>query len=54
MQPPMNEPMAAMASAAPARPWRAIWYPSIAVTTDAVSPGTFIRTLVMVPPYIVP
>ena len=32
--PPTNEPMAAMPSAEPARPWRAIWWPSMQVTTE--------------------
>ena len=52
--PPTNEPMAAMPSADPARPWRAIAWPSMQVTTDAASPGTLIRTEVIVPPYIAP
>ena len=33
-QPAMNEPMAAIASAGPARPCSAIWWPSSAVTTE--------------------
>src|SRR4029079_12652871 len=42
-QPAKNEPSAAVAKAAPARPWRAIWQPSIAVTTDEDAPGPVIR-----------
>ena len=52
--PPTNEPIAAIASAEPARPWRAIWWPSMQVITEAASPGTLISTEVMVPPYIAP
>ena len=52
--PPMNDPIAAMASAAPARPCRAISYPSMAVTAEAASPGTRMRTVVIVPPYMAP
>jgi hypothetical protein len=50
----MNEPIAAMPRAAPARPCSAIWWPSMQVTTDADSPGVLISTDVIVPPYIVP
>ena len=52
--PAMNEPSAAMPSAAPARPCRAIWWPSMQVTTDAASPGMFSRIEVVEPPYIAP
>ena len=37
--PAKNEPSAAVASAAPARPCRAIWWPSMAVTAEDDSPG---------------
>ena len=50
----MNEPIAAMPSAAPARPCRAIWCPSMQVTTDAASPGMLSRIDVVDPPYIAP
>src|SRR5207247_9201199 len=43
-QPAKNEPIAAMPSAGPARPWRAIWYPSRQVTTEDESPGTLTRS----------
>ena len=49
--PAKNEPIAAVASAAPARPCRAIWYPSSVVTTDAASPGRLTRIEVVEPPY---
>ena len=52
--PAKNEPMAAVASAVPARPWRAIWWPSSAVTIDDASPGMLIRMAVVDPPYCVP
>ena len=52
--PATNEPTAAVASAAEARPCRAIMCPSMAVTIDAVSPGELIRMLVVDPPYIAP
>ena len=52
--PPMNEPKADMPRAAPARPCRAIWYPSTAVMTEADSPGTLMRIEVVEPPYIAP
>ena len=35
-------------------PLRAIWYPSMQVTTDAASPGRFRRMEVVEPPYIEP
>ena len=53
-QPAKNEPSAATASAAPARPCRAIWWPSMQVTTDDVSPGRFTRMAVVEPPYWAP
>ena len=52
--PATNEPMAAVASAAPARPARAIAWPSSAVITDALSPGAFNRIAVVDPPYMPP
>src|SRR3954467_533545 len=53
-QPAKNEPSAATESEAPARARRAIWWPSIAVTTDDDSPGTLIRIAVVEPPYWAP
>ena len=53
-QPAKNDPSAATASAAPARPWRAIWCPSMQVTTDEVSPGRLTRMAVVDPPYCAP
>ena len=38
-QPAKNEPIAAMPSAGPARPFRAMAWPSIVVTTEEASPG---------------
>ena len=52
--PATNEPIAAVASAAPARPSRAIRFPSTAVMIDALSPGVFNRMAVVDPPYIPP
>jgi len=52
--PAMKEPMAAIPRAGPALPFRAIWYPSRQVTTEAASPGMFTRTEVVDPPYIDP
>ena len=52
--PAKNEPSAATVSAAPARPLRAIWWPSMQVTTDEVSPGMFTRMAVVEPPYCAP
>ena len=49
--PPRNDPMAAVASAGPPRPARAILLPSSAVTIDALSPGVFSRIEVVDPPY---
>ena len=53
-QPAKNEPMAAIASAGPARPCRAIWWPSSVVTTDDDSPGMLTRIAVVEPPYCAP
>ena len=52
--PATNEPMAEVASAAPARPLLAILLPSIAVTIEPDSPGVFSRIEVVEPPYIAP
>jgi hypothetical protein len=52
--PAMKLPMAAVANAAPARPRRAIWWPSSAVTMVALSPGVFSRIEVVEPPYMPP
>ena len=52
--PAMNDPMAAMPRAAPARPCRAISCPSRQVTTDAASPGMLTRIDVVDPPYMAP
>ncbi len=52
--PAKNDPSAAIASAAPASPLRAIWWPSRQVTTDDASPGMFIRMDVVEPPYCAP
>ena len=54
MLPATKEPIAAVASAGPARPLRAIWLPSIAVTMGALSPGVLSRIEVVEPPYIAP
>jgi len=54
MVPATKEPMAAVASAAPARPCLAILLPSIAVTIDPASPGVLSRIEVVEPPYIAP
>ena len=54
MVPATNEPMAAVASAAPARPPRAILLPSSAVTMVALSPGVLSRIEVVEPPYMAP
>ena len=53
-QPAKKEPMAAIDSAGPARPWRAIWWPSRAVTTEVASPGILTRIEVVEPPYCAP
>ena len=52
--PAMNEPIAAVASAAPARPLHVIRKPSRAVITLDASPGIFTRMEVVEPPYIAP
>ena len=52
--PAKNEPIAAVASAGPARPCFAISWPSIAVTADDVSPGRLMRIAVVDPPYCAP
>src|SRR5512145_2919722 len=52
--PATNDPIAAIASAAPARPLRVIAYPSMQVITDAASPGMRMRIEVVEPPYIAP
>ena len=52
--PATNEPMAEVASAAPARPLLAMRLPSMAVTMLAVSPGVLSRMEVVEPPYIAP
>src|SRR5262245_65876017 len=49
--PAKNEPSAAIASAEPALPWRAIWWPSMQVTTEEVSPGGVTRVAVVEPAY---
>ena len=54
MVPATNEPIAAVASAAPARPCLAILLPSSAVTIDPASPGVLSRMEVVEPPYIAP
>jgi len=54
MQPAMKEPIAAMPSAGPARPRRAIWWPSSVVTTEDDSPGMLTRIAVVEPPYWAP
>jgi hypothetical protein len=41
--PPIQDPHALIKRAAPARPFLAIWYPSIQVTTEADSPGRSLR-----------
>jgi hypothetical protein len=52
--PATNDPIAAVDSAAPPRPRRAMRCPSMAVTTVALSPGVFSRIEVVEPPYIAP
>ena len=53
-QPAKNDPIAAMASAGPARPCFAIWKPSSVVTTEVASPGRLTRMAVVEPPYMAP
>ena len=52
--PAKNDPIAAVASAAPAFPARAILLPSMVVMTEPDSPGAFSRIEVVDPPYIAP
>src|SRR5262245_7307874 len=52
--PATNEPTAAVANAAPARPDLAILLPSSAVTIEPASPGVLRRIDVVEPPYIAP
>ena len=52
--PARKEPSAAMASASPALPCRAIWWPSSVVTMDEASPGRLTRMAVVEPPYWLP
>ena len=52
--PAKNDASAATASAAPACPRRAIWWPSRQVTTDDDSPGMLTRIAVVEPPYCAP
>ena len=52
--PATKEPIAAVASAAPPRPERAILLPSSAVTMVALSPGVLSRIEVVEPPYMAP
>ncbi len=54
ISPATNDPIAAVASAGPPRPARAILLPSSAVTIDALSPGVFKRIDVVDPPYMPP
>ena len=52
--PAKNEAMAAIASATPARPCRAIWWPSRQVMIEEVSPGTLTRMAAVELPYCAP
>jgi hypothetical protein len=52
--PATKEPMAAVASAGPPLPARAILLPSSAVTIEALSPGVLSRIEVVEPPYMPP
>ena len=52
--PATNEPIAAVASAWAALPALAILLPSIAVTTEELSPGVLSRIEVVDPPYMPP
>jgi hypothetical protein len=52
--PAPNEAIAAIASAGPARPCRAIWWPSRQVTIADDSPGRLTRMAVVEPPYCAP
>ena len=53
-QPAKKEAVPAVNNATPPRPFLAIWYPSIAVTTEDVSPGMFSKMAVVEPPYCEP
>ena len=52
--PAIHEPTAAMQSAAPARPLRAMALPSMQVITEEASPGMRSRIEVVEPPYCEP
>ncbi len=52
--PATKEPMAAVARAAAPRPRFAIWFPSMAVTTEEFSPGVLSRIEVVELPYMAP
>ncbi len=52
--PAINDPIAAVPSAAPPRPRRAILLPSKAVIIEALSPGVLSKIEVVEPPYIPP
>ncbi|MNR37839.1 hypothetical protein D3C85_1558940 [compost metagenome] len=54
MVPATNEPIAAVASAGPARPLRAMRLPSSAVTMDDDSPGVLSKIEVVEPPNCAP
>ena len=54
MVPAMNDAIAAIASAGPARPCFAIWWPSMQVTIAEDLPGTLTRIAVVEPPYCAP
>ena len=54
MVPATNDPIAEVASAGPARPRLAIWFPSSAVAREADSPGVLSRMVEVEPPYIAP
>jgi hypothetical protein len=54
MVPAMNDPIAAVANACAARPFLAILLPSIAVITEADSPGVLRRIEVVEPPNMPP
>ena len=54
MVPAISDPKALIPSAGPARPCRAIGYPSMHVTTLAASPGMFTNMDVVEPPYMAP
>ncbi len=52
--PAIYDPIAAIARAGPARPFWAMAYPSMQVTTEAASPGMRIKMEVVEPPYMAP